>query len=163
MITPTRNCTTVHCELTTNFIQNTMDFSGNFFPRKVLILMFDLWSEIVTLKGTRSAVASGKSLYSVEMSVGSLSYARDLLRVARENPLVSYPILDPWRCFEVCGEFTVDRSTVSRWANHFRGGCMRIDNGPRNRKADNINSWKKCEACDRCSWRWSSCNMWRTF
>ena len=51
--------------------------------------------QIVTLYGTRSAVASGKSLYRVEMSVGSLSYARDLLRVARENPLVSYPILDP--------------------------------------------------------------------
>ena len=50
---------------------------------------------IFTLYGTRSAVASGKSLYHVEMSVGSLSYARDLLRVARENPLVSYPILDP--------------------------------------------------------------------
>ena len=51
--------------------------------------------QIVTLYGTRSAVASGKSLYRVVMSVGSLSYARDLLRVARENPLVSYPILDP--------------------------------------------------------------------
>ena len=51
--------------------------------------------EIVTLYGTRSAVASGKSLYRVEMSVGSLSYAKDLLCVARENALVSYPILDP--------------------------------------------------------------------
>ena len=51
--------------------------------------------QIVTLYSTRSAAASGKSLYRVEMSVGSLSYARDLLRVARENPLVSYPILDP--------------------------------------------------------------------
>ena len=53
--------------------------------------------QIVTLYGTRSAAASGKSLYRVEMSVGSLSYARDLLRATRENPLVSYPILDPWR------------------------------------------------------------------
>ena len=43
--------------------------------------------------GTRIAVASGKSLYRVEMSVGLLSYARDLLRVARQNPLVSYPFL----------------------------------------------------------------------
>ena len=51
--------------------------------------------QLVTLYGTRSAVASGKSLYHVEMSVGSLIYTRDLLRVARENPLVSYPILDP--------------------------------------------------------------------
>ena len=25
---------------------------------------------------------------------------------------------------EVRGEFTVDRSTVSRWANRFRGGCV---------------------------------------
>ena len=32
---------------------------------------------------------------------------------------------------EVCGEFTVDRSTVSRWANRFRGRCMSIDNDPR--------------------------------
>ena len=31
--------------------------------------------QIVTLYGTRSAAASGKSLYRVEMSVGSLSYA----------------------------------------------------------------------------------------
>ena len=52
--------------------------------------------QIVTIYGTRSAAASGKSLYPVEMSVGSLSYARDLLRVAWENPLVSYPILDLW-------------------------------------------------------------------
>ena len=52
--------------------------------------------QIVTLYGARSTVASGKSLYRVEMSVGSLSYARDLLRVARENPLIWYPILDSW-------------------------------------------------------------------
>ena len=32
---------------------------------------------------------------------------------------------------EVCGEFTVDRSMVSRWANHFHGGCMSVDNDPR--------------------------------
>ena len=32
---------------------------------------------------------------------------------------------------EVCGEFTVDRSTVSRCTNRFRGGCVRIDNDPR--------------------------------
>ena len=31
----------------------------------------------------------------------------------------------------VCGEFTMDHSTVSRWANHFRGGCVSIDNDPR--------------------------------
>ena len=52
--------------------------------------------QIATLYGSRSAVASGKALYRLEMSVGSLSYARDLLRVERENPSVSYPILDPW-------------------------------------------------------------------
>ena len=51
--------------------------------------------QIVTLYGTRNSVASGKSLYQVEMAVGLLSYARDLLRVEWENPLVSYPILDP--------------------------------------------------------------------
>ena len=32
---------------------------------------------------------------------------------------------------EVCGEFTVNSSTVSRWANHFRGGCVCIDSDPR--------------------------------
>ena len=32
---------------------------------------------------------------------------------------------------EVCDEFTVYRSTVSRWANHFPGGCLSIDNDPR--------------------------------
>ena len=31
---------------------------------------------------------------------------------------------------EVCGELTVDRSTVSRWANCFHGGCVSIDNNP---------------------------------
>ena len=31
---------------------------------------------------------------------------------------------------EVCGEFIEDRSTVSRWANSFRGGCVSIDNDP---------------------------------
>ena len=41
-------------------------------------------------------------LYHVEMAVGSLSYARDLLHVERENPLVLYPILDP--CFFVVNE-----------------------------------------------------------
>ena len=59
--------------------------------------------QIVTLYGTRSAVASGKSLYRVEMPVGSLIYARDLLRVARENPLVSYPILHPCPGCDVIG------------------------------------------------------------
>ena len=29
---------------------------------------------------------------------------------------------------EVCGEFTVDRSTVSRWANCFHGDCVSLDN-----------------------------------
>ena len=28
---------------------------------------------------------------------------------------------------EVCGEFTVDRSKVSHWANRFRGGCVSKD------------------------------------
>ena len=50
--------------------------------------------QIVTLYGTRSVAANCKSLY-LEMAVDSLSYARDLLRVERENPLVSYPVLDP--------------------------------------------------------------------
>ena len=32
---------------------------------------------------------------------------------------------------EINGEFTVDRSTVSRWANRFHGGCVSIDNDPK--------------------------------
>ena len=40
---------------------------------------------------------------------------------------------------EVCGEFTVDSSTVSRWAIRFYGGCVGIDNDPRPRKAKNVN------------------------
>ena len=32
---------------------------------------------------------------------------------------------------EVCGEFTVDHSTVSRWASRFCGGCVSIGNDPR--------------------------------
>ena len=32
---------------------------------------------------------------------------------------------------EVCGEFTVDRSTVSRWGNRFSVVCESIDNDPR--------------------------------
>ena len=32
---------------------------------------------------------------------------------------------------EVCGEFTVDHRIVSRWANHFCGGRVSIDNDPR--------------------------------
>ena len=43
-ISPTRNRTTVHCELPTNIIQSTVDFCG--------ILMYDLWSEIVAVPET---------------------------------------------------------------------------------------------------------------
>ena len=32
---------------------------------------------------------------------------------------------------EVCDEFTVDLSRISRLANRFRGDCMSIDNDPR--------------------------------
>ena len=32
---------------------------------------------------------------------------------------------------EFCGEFRVDHSTVPRWTNRFRGGCMSINNDPR--------------------------------
>ena len=32
---------------------------------------------------------------------------------------------------EVCGEFTVNCSMGSHWDNHFRGGCVSIDNDPR--------------------------------
>ena len=31
---------------------------------------------------------------------------------------------------EVCGEFTVDCGTVSRWVNRFRGGSVSTDNDP---------------------------------
>ena len=32
---------------------------------------------------------------------------------------------------EVCGKFTVDRSTVSRWGNRFRDGYVNTDNDAR--------------------------------
>ena len=32
---------------------------------------------------------------------------------------------------EICGEFTVDRSKVSRWAKRFPGGCVSTDNDTR--------------------------------
>ena len=32
---------------------------------------------------------------------------------------------------ELCREFTVDHSMLSRWANCFRGGCVNVDNDPR--------------------------------
>ena len=31
----------------------------------------------------------------------------------------------------VCGEFTVDRSTVCRWTNRYRGDCVSLDNVPK--------------------------------
>ena len=42
-----------------------------------------------------------------------------------KNPTQTYSALS-----EICGEFTVDCSTVSPWANGFRGGCVSIDNDP---------------------------------
>ena len=32
---------------------------------------------------------------------------------------------------DVCGEFTVDHTTISCWSNRFRGGCVSTDNDPR--------------------------------
>ena len=52
--------------------------------------------QIFTLKGTRSAAATGKSLATCRDGCRFASYARDLLRVERENSLVLYPIHDPW-------------------------------------------------------------------
>ena len=43
-----------------------------------------------------------------------------------KNPIEIHSALS-----EVCGEFTVERSTVSRWANRFRGGCVSIGSDPR--------------------------------
>ena len=78
-----------------NYFQINVDRFWNGRIRTLCIQRGPGRMQIVTLYGTRSAVASGKSLYRVEMSAGSLNYARDLLRLARENPLVSYPILHP--------------------------------------------------------------------
>ena len=55
---------------------------------------------IVTLYGTRNAAASGKSLVPCRDGCRLASYARDFLRVEPENPLVLYPILDPWLSFD---------------------------------------------------------------
>ena len=43
-----------------------------------------------------------------------------------KNPTEIYGALG-----EFFGEFTVDRSAVSRWSNGFRGGYVCIDNDPR--------------------------------
>ena len=51
--------------------------------------------QIVTLYGTRSAAANGKSLVPCIDGSRLASYARELLLVERENPLVSYSILYP--------------------------------------------------------------------
>ena len=51
--------------------------------------------QMVTFYDTRSAAASGKSLVPCRDGSRLASYARDLLRVERENLLLSYPILDP--------------------------------------------------------------------
>ena len=45
--------------------------------------------------------------------------------LCRKNPTEIHGALS-----EVCGEFTVDRSTVSSWANHFCGDYASIDNDP---------------------------------
>ena len=43
-----------------------------------------------------------------------------------KNPTEIHGVLS-----EVRGEFTVHRSTISHWANRFRGGCVSTDNYPR--------------------------------
>ena len=43
-----------------------------------------------------------------------------------KNPTEIHGVLS-----EVCGEFTVERSTISRWASRFPGGCISIDNDSR--------------------------------
>ncbi|KAK9712414.1 HTH domain in Mos1 transposase [Popillia japonica] len=40
---------------------------------------------------------------------------------------------------DVCGELTVDRSTISRWSNRFRGGRVSIHDDPRGRKHQPMN------------------------
>ena len=52
----------------------------------------------------------------------SISVQRSYIKIGTlrgKNPTQTHGALS-----EVCGEFTVDRNTVSRWANHFRGGCV---------------------------------------
>jgi hypothetical protein len=46
---PTGNCTTVHCLLTTNFTQSTVNFC-RVLSRKVSIFIYDLWSSTVTVR-----------------------------------------------------------------------------------------------------------------
>ena len=38
---------------------------------------------------------------------------------------------NPKALSEICGEFTVARTKISRWANRFRGDSVSIDNDPR--------------------------------
>ena len=54
----------------------------------------------------------------------TISDQRSYITLQSKNPTKIHSALS-----EVCGEFTVDRSTVSSWAN--RGGCVSIDSDPR--------------------------------
>ena len=59
----------------------------------------------------------------------TISYQRSYIKIGTlhgKNPTDMLGALN-----ELCSEFTVNRSTVSRWANHFCGGCVSIDNDPR--------------------------------
>ena len=59
----------------------------------------------------------------------TISDQRSYIKIAtlrRKNPIQIHDALG-----EVSGEFTVERSTVCRWVNRFRGGCVCIDNDPR--------------------------------
>ena len=46
-----------------------------------------------------------------------------------KNPTEIHGVLS-----EVFGDLAVDYTSVSRWANRFRGGCVSIDNDPRPEK-----------------------------
>ena len=60
---------------------------------------------------------------------------------------------------DVCGEFTVDRSMVSRWANRFRGGCVSIYNDPRPGRPRTSTDERSVKLVADALERRSSCNM----
>ena len=59
----------------------------------------------------------------------TISYPRSYMKnetLRDKNPTEIHSALN-----EICGEFSLDCNTFSRWASRFRGSCVSIDNDPR--------------------------------
>ena len=83
---------------------------------------------------TRARCVTGPQRQELEMESvgvsgnGTISDQRSYIKIetlCSKNPTEIHGAL------RVFSEFTVDPSTVSRWANRFRSGCVSIDSDPR--------------------------------